>query len=96
MGQSRPSRTVIAAMADPGNMEEAQDFVMAMLREMGICVPIRTILIRKGYFIGHKYRLHDGGYALWLIEKKVIEVYDRKEKLLRAVSLEEISKKSAA
>jgi len=45
-----------------------EDVVLATLRQMGICVaPMRTFLIQKGYFVGHKYRF-DGGYALWLIE----------------------------
>ena len=50
--------------------------VAATLKEMGIRVaPMRTALIQKGYFVGHKYRF-DGGYAVWLIEKNAIEVYD--------------------
>ncbi len=43
------------------------DIVAATLKEMGICVSMRTILIQKGYLVGHKYRF-DGGYAVWLIE----------------------------
>jgi hypothetical protein len=35
----------------------------------------RTILIRDGNFVAHKFRF-DGGYALWLVEKGVVEVYD--------------------
>jgi hypothetical protein len=35
----------------------------------------RTILIRDGYFVGYKFRF-DGGYAQWLFEKGVVEVYD--------------------
>jgi len=77
-------------------MEESQDVVAATLKEMGLsAVPSRTILIQKGYFIGHKYRF-DGGYAVWLIEKNAIEVYDDEGKLLKTVSLEETEKKSAA
>ena len=53
--------------------EEDHDPVTAALSEMGSCVaPMRTILIQKGYFIGHKY-CFDGGYAVSLIEKNVIE-----------------------
>ena len=62
---------------------------------MGICVSMRTVLIQKGYFVGHKYRI-DGGYAVWLIENKAIEIYDDEGKLLKAVSLEETDKKDAA
>ena len=75
------------------NMEEV---VTATLAEMGIHVaPMRTILIQKGYFVGHKYRF-DGGYAVWLIEKNAIEVYDDEGKLSKTVTLEETDKKSAA
>ena len=69
-------------------MEKVQDLVAATLAEMGVRVaPMRTILIQKGYFVGHKYHF-DGGYAVWLIEKNVIEVYDDDGKLLKTVSLE--------
>ena len=80
-------------------MEErvgGQDFVTATLREMGICVaPMRTFLVQKGYFVGHKYRF-DGGYAVRLIEKNAIEIYDDAGKMLKTVSLEETDKKDAA
>ena len=92
----KPSRTATATIADLGNMEEVQDLVAATLREMGICVaPMRTILIQKGYFVGHKYRF-DGGWAIRLAGKKVIEVYDDDGNLLKTVSLEETDKKDAA
>ena len=54
-----------------------------------------TALIQKGYLVGHKYRFDDG-YAVWLIEKNAIEVYDDEGKLLKMVSLQEIKKKTAA
>ena len=79
-------------------MEEGvggHDFVTATLAEMGICAPMRTILIQKGYFVGHKYRF-DGGYAIRLAGKNAIEVYDDDGKLLKTVSLEETDKKEAA
>jgi len=73
-----------------------EDVVTATLQEMGLCVaPMRTILIQKGYLVGHKYRF-DGGYAVWLIETNAIEVYDDDGKLLKSVRLEETNKKSAA
>jgi ABC-type Fe3+-hydroxamate transport system substrate-binding protein len=63
---------------------------------MGICaVSMRTILIQKGYFVGHKYRF-DGGYAIRLAGKNAIEIYDDDGKMLKTVSLEEIEKKDAA
>jgi len=77
-------------------MEEVQGVVAATLSEMGVCVaPMRTFLIQKRYFVGHKYRF-DGGYAVWLIEKNAIELYDDSDKLLKSVSLEETEKKVAA
>ena len=55
------------------------EVVAATLREMGLgadeAALNRTILIRDGNFVGHKFRF-DGGYALWLVEKGVVEVYD--------------------
>jgi hypothetical protein len=65
-----------------------QDFVTATLREMGICLaPMRSILIQKGYFVGHKYHF-DGGYAIRLLEENAIEIYDDDGKLLKTVSRE--------
>ena len=73
------------------------DAVAATLRKMGFRVaPMWTILIKKGYLVGHKYRFHDGGYAIWLASKNVIEVYDRKEKLVKMVSMETLEQKKAA
>jgi len=73
-----------------------EDVVTATLQEMGLCVaPIRTFLIQKGYFVGHKYRF-DGGYAVRLIEKNAIAVYDDEGQLLKTVNMEETDKKSAA
>jgi len=70
--------------------------VAATLKEIGIrLAPMWTALIQKGYFVGHKYRFDDG-YAVWLIEKNAIEIYDDEGKLLKTVSLEEIEKKIVA
>jgi hypothetical protein len=70
--------------------------VAATLKEIGIrLAPMWTALIQKGYFVGHKYRF-DGGYAVSLIEKHAIEIYDDEGKLLKTVSLEETDKKTAA
>ncbi len=55
------------------------EVVAAALREMGLgaaeATLNRTILIREGNFVGHKFRF-DGGYALWPVEKGVVEAYD--------------------
>ena len=81
-------------------MEEGvggHDLVTASLKEMGInVVPMRTILIKNGYFVGHKHRFHDGGYAIRLAGKNAIEIYDDSGKLLKTVSLAETDKKYAA
>ncbi len=77
-------------------MEEVHDVVVATLREMGLCAaPSRTILIQKGHFIGHKYRF-DGGYAIRMAGKNVVEVFDDDGKVFKTVRLEESDKKSAA
>ena len=104
MSPPQPSRTATTAMADlfvvnwGHNMEEevgGHDSVTAALAATGICASMRTILIQKGYFVGHKYRF-DGGYAIRLAGKNVIEVYDDVGKLLKTVTLEETDKKEAA
>ena len=70
--------------------------VVATLKEIGLCVaPMRTVLIQKGYVVGHKYRF-DGGYAIVLAGGKAIEVYDDEGKMLKTVTLEETNKRSAA
>jgi hypothetical protein len=77
-------------------MDGIHDFVTAILREMGIStVPMRTLLIQNGYFIGIKF-LFDGGYAVQLVGKNGIEVYDDEGTLLKTVALEESEKKGAA
>ena len=72
------------------------DALAGTLREMGVRVaPMWTALIKKGYFVGQKYHF-DGGYAIWLAGKNVIEVYDDAGKLLKTVSLEMNSGEKAA
>ncbi len=78
-------------------MDGIQDSVAATLKEMGICVaPMRTFLIKKGYFVvRHKYRF-EGGYVIRRVGKSEVEVYDDDGKLLKTVTLAETEKKSAA
>jgi hypothetical protein len=72
------------------------DAVTATLEKMGVCAaPTRTILIQKGYFVGHKYHF-DGGYAVRLAAKNAVEIYGDEGKLLKTVSLEETDKKDVA
>ena len=60
----------------------------AALKEMGVCAaPMRTFLIQKGYFVGHKYHF-DGGYAIRSAGENTIEIYDEGGRLLKTVSLE--------
>ena len=73
-----------------------EDSVAATLRKMGICAaPMRTLLIQKGYLVGHKYHI-EGGYAIRFVGKNEVEVYDDDGKMLKTVSLEETNKKDAA
>ena len=76
-------------------MEEVHDVVVATLREMGSrAAPItRTVLIQKGYFVGHKYRF-DGGYAIRMAGKNVIEIYDNGGKLLKTVGWKKRTRKA--
>ena len=68
-----------------------EEAVVATLRKMGFGTDAealtRTVLIRDVRFLGVKFRF-DGGYAVWLAEKNVIEVYDDAGKLLKAVGIE--------
>jgi hypothetical protein len=66
------------------------DMITATLGEMGLASDpaslIRTILLRDRYFVGQKYRF-DTGYAVWMAETNVVEVYDDGGKLLKTVAL---------
>ena len=66
------------------------DIVTAILAELGIPESsgvIQTMLMRDGYFVGHKLR-YDGGHAIWLAGGSTIEFYDEKGELLKIVTLE--------
>ena len=66
------------------------DLVAATLAELGIPAPspiIRTMLMRDGYFVGHKLR-YDGGHAILRADGRTMEFYDEQGKLLRTVTLE--------
>ena len=70
--------------------ETIRDTVAAVLRKMGLCedpgAMLWTILFRDRHFVGHKYRF-DGGYAAWVAETNVIEVYGDDGKILTTVAL---------
>ncbi len=70
--------------------QRIQDMVAITLAELGLnldpALLLRTILIQDGQFVGHKFRF-DGGIAVWLAERNVIEVYDDRGKLRTCVQL---------
>ena len=76
--------------------ESVSEVVAAALRGMGLeadeAALNRTILIRDGNFVGHKFRF-DGGYAL--VTEGVVEVYDDSGRLLKTISGETGEKKAA-
>ena len=74
------------------------DVVAEALAEVGIPEPpclARTVLLQDRYFVGHKMQF-DGGHAIWLAERNVVEVYDREGHLLKAVALGTDEKRAAA
>ena len=55
----------------------------ATLTELGLPAPtnfIQTMLMKDGYFVGHKLR-YDGGYAI--LRAGTIEFYDGQGRLLK-------------
>jgi len=88
---------VIAAVADlywsisgGGNMDSVHDVVAATLTELGQPAPtnvIQTMLMKDGYFVGHKFR-YDGGWAVMRGDSGTIDFYDDEGKLLKTVAVE--------
>jgi hypothetical protein len=67
-----------------------QNLVAATLTELGLPTPInliQTMLMRDGYFFGHKFR-YDGGHAILQADGNTIDFYDEKGMLLNAIMLE--------
>ena len=67
------------------------NLVAATLSELGLPAPtnsIPTMLMKDGYFVGHKLR-YDGGCAILWAASDVIEFYDEQGKLLRTIVLED-------
>ena len=65
------------------------DLVAATLAELRLPAPtnvVQTMLMRDGYFVGHKLR-YNGGHAVWLAGGDTIELYDDQGKLLTAVTV---------
>jgi hypothetical protein len=53
-----------------------------------------TLLIRDGFFIGHKFRC-DGGYAIWGAGWSAVEFYDEDGELLKMVAVKKAARLSA-
>lgn len=71
-------------------MDSVHDLVAATLTELGLSVPtnvIQTMLMKDGYFVGHKFR-YDGGYAVMRTGGSTIDFYDDDGKLLKTVAVE--------
>jgi hypothetical protein len=74
------------------------DVVHKALTDLGLAPAsplIRTILIHDGCFLGQKFR-YDSGYAVWLEDKKVIDVYDESGTLVKTVTPSAADRESAA
>jgi hypothetical protein len=70
--------------------QSIQERVAVTLAELGLPTPtniIQTMLLKDGYFVGHKLR-YDGGHAILLAGGSSIEFYDGEGKLLKTVVLE--------
>ena len=70
-------------------MDESIHEFAANLSELGLPIPtnsIQTMLLRNGYFVGHKFS-YDGGYAIWLASDDTIGFYDEQGTLLKAIAL---------
>ena len=66
------------------------DLVAATLTELRLPAStnvIQTMLMKDGYFVGHKLR-YDGGYAVMRASSGTIESYDDQDNLLKTVALE--------
>ncbi len=73
------------------------NLVIATFSELGMPAPIdvcETLLIRDGFFVGHKFHC-DGGYAVWGVGWNSVEFYDREGKLLKMVAVKQALLSSA-
>ena len=74
------------------------DIVKDALTEMGLLNSsplVRTILLRDRCFVGEKYRFQ-GGSAVCLAGKDVVEVYDQDGNLLKTIAVERPDAQKAA
>lgn len=73
-----------------GPTASIHEIVSGTLAKLGFPAPvtaIQTMLMKDGYFIGHKLR-YDGGHAIYLAGGNTIEFYDEQGELLTTVPLE--------
>jgi hypothetical protein len=73
-----------------GTSVSLHELVSETLARLGLPVPanvIQTMLMKDGYFVGHKFR-YDGGYAIYLAGSNAIEFYDEQGMLLTTGAVE--------
>ena len=68
--------------------ESVQDFVVAALKEMGLCpVPdalLHTFALSEGRLVAEKF-FYDGGYAVWAAGCGTVNFYDEDGGLLKSL-----------
>jgi len=73
------------------------DLLVATLTELGAPAPshlLQTMLIHDGFFVGYKFR-YDGGHAVWRVDGKTLEVYDKHGALLKTTTPEDDAEAAA-
>jgi hypothetical protein len=86
-GLSWISPLVGSSMGASASIHES---VSVTLTKLGLPVPanvIQTMLMKDGYFVGHKFR-YDGGYAVYVAGGNTIEFYDEQGALLITAALD--------
>ena len=73
-----------------GAAASIHEIVSGTMARLGLPAPvtvIQTVLMKDGYFVGHKLR-YDGGCAIYSAGGSTIEFYDERGELLTTVPLE--------
>ena len=73
------------------------DLVATTFSKLGMPHPIEvceTLLVKEGFFIGHKFRCA-GGYALWGAGWNSVEFYDENGKLLKLIAVKKAVRRLA-
>ncbi|MGA2618148.1 MAG: hypothetical protein ABSF26_11095 [Thermoguttaceae bacterium] len=75
------------------------ELVTATLSELGLCPApatlIRTFALMEGRRVAHKFR-YDTGYAVWTVDRGVVDFYDADGNPLRTVALKPAKGERAA